>query len=419
MRQRDRRRERGVYEKVSGLGVWWIRYVDAAGRLRREKAGTKSAAVDLYRKRKQQALEGIKLPEKLRNLARPTLREFSKRFLQAIEIRCAAKPRTVKFYAEQVKRLLEFEPLASARLSDIDESLVESYVQHRSKDFIRRRTKEGWETLAERNVSPATVNRGLATLRRLMRLAQEWRVIDRVPRIRLIAGERNREFVLNYPEEKIYLEFAPQPLSEIALLILDTGLRLGEALGLEWGDVHLTPNGSQWGYVEVREGKSRSARRAVPLTRRAHRMLSERRRVSQMPFVFADPEGNVPRVSSVDHVHSRTRKELKFSTEFVLHSLRHTYLTRLGLAGADAFTIMKLAGHSSVTVSQRYVHPTPRAMQDAVARLDNMNARSLESKSMRSAQRVRSGSADQRAEVLGKPTDTRTDTATPSVPVSH
>ena len=46
-----------------------------------------------------------------------------------------------------------------------------------------------------------------------------------------------------------------------------------------------------------------------------------------------------------------------------LHSLRHTYLTRLGLAGVEAFTIMRLAGHGSVTVSQRYVHPTPQAME--------------------------------------------------------
>ncbi len=41
---------------------------------------------------------------------------------------------------------------------------------------------------------------------------------------------------------------------------------------------------------------------------------------------------------------------------FVLHCLRHTYGTRLGEAGAGAFTIMRLMGHSSETVPQRYVH---------------------------------------------------------------
>ena len=310
------------------------------------------------------------------------------------------QPRTVKFYTEQVKRLLEYEPLATARLSEIDESLIEAYVQHRSMQFIRRRTKEGVKVSIEQRVSAATVNRGLATLRRLMRLAQEWRVIDRVPRIRLISGERTRDYVLSYADEKIYLGFAQQPLKDVATLMLDTGLRVGEALLLEWQDAHLTTDGSQWGYVQIREGKSRNARRAVPLTKRAHEMLAERRRVaSEMLFVFANEDGKVPHVSSLDHMHARTRNACKLSHEFVLHSLRHTYLTRLGIAGVEAFTIMKLAGHGSVTVSQRYVHPTPQAMEDAVAKLDSLNARSLKSIKMSSAGRFRFASGDAHVEV--------------------
>ena len=74
---------------------------------------------------------------------------------------------------------------------------------------------------------------------------------------------------------------------------------------------------------------------------------------------------------------------------FVLHSLRHTYLTRLGLAGVDAFTIMKLAGHGSLRVSQRDIHPTPQAMEDAVARLDKMNAHSIESKARTAMSEIR------------------------------
>lgn len=62
-------RQRGVYEKFPGSGTWWIRYADTMGRLRREKAGTKSAALSLYRKRKTEALQGKKLPESLRTPA--------------------------------------------------------------------------------------------------------------------------------------------------------------------------------------------------------------------------------------------------------------------------------------------------------------------------------------------------------------
>jgi hypothetical protein len=82
---------------------------------------------------------------------------------------------------------------------------------------------------------------------------------------------------------------------------------------------------------------------------------------------------------SLDHQHEEVRDDtLKWSKEFVLHSLRHTMLTRLGEAGADAFTIMKIAGHSSVTVSQRYVHPTPKGMERAFERLQELNATKAE-----------------------------------------
>lgn len=62
--KRERAKVRGVYERKPG--EWWIRYVDAQGRYRREKAATRGAAIDLVRKRKTDALIGRKLPEKLR-----------------------------------------------------------------------------------------------------------------------------------------------------------------------------------------------------------------------------------------------------------------------------------------------------------------------------------------------------------------
>lgn len=59
----EKRNPRGVYERIPGSGVYWIRWHDGEGRRHREKAGTKSAAITLYRKRKQHSLEGRKLPE--------------------------------------------------------------------------------------------------------------------------------------------------------------------------------------------------------------------------------------------------------------------------------------------------------------------------------------------------------------------
>jgi integrase len=80
-------------------------------------------------------------------------------------------------------------------------------------------------------------------------------------------------------------------------------------------------------------------------------------------------------IYTLEDQHSRLRKALKLPHDFVLHSLRHTFGTRLGESGADAFAIMRTMGHSSVVVSQRYVHPTPETLERAFERLEAMNAK--------------------------------------------
>ena len=293
----------------------------------------------------------------------PMLKEFAQRFADYIQTRCAEKPATVRFYAEKLTRLLEYAPMAETRLDQIDEGLIESYVQHRSK-----------------RMSPASINRELATLRRALRLAQEWRLIDRVPRIRLLPGERIREFVLSRMQETVYLKMAPQPLRDFALLALDTGLRQGEALALQWQDVQLEPvNGAKFGFLRVREGKSRNAKRNLPLTVKVRAMLVGRLAELRSPWVFPGDNGRPFLGTSLDHQHKRLRDGLRLPTDFVIHSLRHTMLTRLGESGTDAFTIMRVAGHSSVTVSQRYMHPSPETVERAFERLERLNAGATES----------------------------------------
>ena len=80
-----------------------------------------------------------------------------------------------------------------------------------------------------------------------------------------------------------------------------------------------------------------------------------------------------PRVYGFDG-HLR-RVAAKPGTDFVIHSLRHTMLTRLGEGGADAFTIMRIAGHSSVTVSQRYAHPSPESRERAFEQLEALHGK--------------------------------------------
>lgn len=60
--------------------------------------------------------------------------------------------------------------------------------------------------------------------------------------------------------------------------------------------------------------------------------------------------------------------------KFVLYSLRHTFLTRLGESGCDAWTLARIAGHSSIIISARYVHPSEDAVLTAMSRLGGHNS---------------------------------------------
>jgi integrase len=298
----------------------------------------------------------------------PTLRDFAARFQEAIETQCAEKPRTVEFYKRKLGLLLANDPLATAKLDVIDEAAIEVYKQTRSRTKSRRK----------KLLSAASVNRELATLRRLLRMAHEWKVIQRVPRIRLLRGEHTRHFVLNREQEKVYLAALPPFLHDIAEVLIDTGLRLGEALSLEWPQVHLEPaNGAKFGYVTILSGKAKSKKaRNVPLSQRAVDAL--RRQPARSGYVFTQSDGSEVPESHLDHQHARIRALLKLpAADFVLHSLRHTFGTRLGESGADAFTIMRLMGHSNVTVSQRYVHPSPESIELAYERMTTLNLQTL------------------------------------------
>lgn len=302
----------------------------------------------------------------------PTLKEFEERFIGYVETRHANKPQTVSFYRNRMKRLLEWGAFKNAKLDRIDKALIDRYITERRQ-----------------RVGIVSVNRELATLRRLLRLAWEWKVIKAAPKVELLPGEKGRDFVLDHATENAYLDACKEEsplLHDVAVLLLDTGLRLGEALALTWHHVHLKPVGrSRYGFVQIAEGKSKNAARTVPLTDRVKKMLTERKKESKTAWVFPGDSQDSPVLgTSLAHIHADICRPGKgknrlyvFPAEFVIHSMRHTALTRLGQAGADAFTIMKLAGHSSVTISQRYVHPTGETVELVFDRLEALNRKAL------------------------------------------
>jgi len=285
----------------------------------------------------------------------PTLAEFVRsRFLPWAESVFAAKAKTWLWYRNGVRRLLSSVPLADLRLSELTGESVASYVADRQSTGLE----------------VSSINRELQVLRRMLHLAVEWGAIDATPKIRMLAGERHRERVVTFEEEAKYLASAPEPLASVAAVLADTGLRPDECFRLRWEAI--TWLNGRYGSLLVTHGKTNAARRVLPMTPRVRAILESRWERDGKPaegWAWSAPtrSGHIES-SSLKKQH---RKALTLSRvrPFVLYSFRHTFLTRLGESGCDAWTLARIAGHSSIGISTRYVHPSEDAVLAAVERL--------------------------------------------------
>src|SRR5271165_4869198 len=177
---------RGIFEKVGGSGVWWVRYADSTGKIRREKAGSKVAATNLYRKRKTQVLEGKKLPETLR-ARRVTFRELVSDML---EYSAAHKVS----YEDDVIRSNKLNEALGARLAD----------------SITPQDLERW--FAEHEWKPATFNRYKALVSLIYKLGINNRKVTVNP-ARLVKTRREnntRDRYLHDEEEAILRSYLAQ-----------------------------------------------------------------------------------------------------------------------------------------------------------------------------------------------------------------
>lgn len=253
------------------------------------------------------------------------------------------------FYAGCIERLLAFAAIADAPLDAITGDLVSKYARHRQE--------------VPKN-SIVTVNGDLRTLRRILKIAVEWGRLEHAPSIHELPRPKGRDRVLTFKEEALYLARASDNLRDATILAVDTGMRPNsELFPLQWVDVDLTARSeSPNGVIHVRQGKTESARRSVPLTPRAAEVLQRRKRVAEAKpkksaFVFPSA-GNSGHVISFQHPHEHAIEDAKLEA-FEFYCWRHTFGTRAAQSGMDRFSLARLMGHSSPAVAARYyVHVT-------------------------------------------------------------
>ncbi len=283
-----------------------------------------------------------------------------------------SSPKTwLDWYRPNLRAIKAYEPLANTKLDEITTEKASDFAAHRH----------------EKGLQISSANSSLRVLRRVLRPAVEWGVCLSAPKLKLMSGERHRERVISSTEEARYLTASPNLLASIVTILADTGMRPEECFRLRWESLTWT-NGRN-GTVIITHGKTAAARRVLPLTPRVRAVLEARWENTRTRWentgtpdegwIFTAPtkSGHIEK-STLKKQHKAIFKTLNEEAEksadkpvrpFVLYDLRHTFLTRLGESGCDVWTLARIAGHSNIKQSSRYVHPSDDAMLNAMERM--------------------------------------------------
>lgn len=357
--------------------VWWYKFSWSGESVREStKQTNKRVAQQIEAARKTQLAKGeVGIRDKK---PIPTLEQFiEQEFMPFVRSEKAAKPNTVRFYANSAANLTAYSKMARLPLDRITTVDITGFAEQRRATGIQI----------------STLNRDLSTLRRVFSLVQEWKRPDGnnesdsswtlttiLPKVRMHPGENQRERVLTYEEEENYLEAAacigettlqdyemalsgiraaqrgqqpikptdPFLLQDVVTVLLDCGLRPEECYRLTWENI-------RDGAIQIFKGKRKASRRRVPASARVLFLLERRKTSSTSEWIF-------PAATKSGHIEDSTLKKkhveaLKGSevSPFVIYDLRHTCLTRWAKT-MDPFTLMKLAGHADLNTTRRYVH---------------------------------------------------------------
>jgi integrase len=324
---------RGLWEREPGSGIWWIRYRDADGKLRREKVGSRSAAKALLDKRRVARRLGEKLPESIRT-APIKFEEIANSAKEHVE-KHNAKPQTVLHRIDEWIKAFGAKPAESVTPEEIDKWLhrKDAATANRYKDAISICYREAIRN-GKLKSNPARLVKRRRESSGVIRFLKK----DEEALVRQIIQER-------FPDKMPELDVA-----------IGTGMRAGEQFGprLTWGQVDF--DRCEITLKQTKNGTSR----VIPLNATVVAALTARRALVPKSPPSAPVFPTSPRYWWDD-----VRIAAKIP-DYRWHDHRHTFCSRLAMAGVNLVVIKELAGHKTLTVTARYAHLDDSAKRKAV-----------------------------------------------------
>lgn len=336
-------KDRGLFERN---GVWWIRYMDGHGQERRERIGAKGLARRVYEKRKTEIREGTYFPPDRRRSV------LFDEILEDYREQAQATGRAVLRGESGYHRLGHL--FGGKRVDTITPKDVETF-----RDQLAEET------------SPATANRHLTLLRAIFRRAIRDEKMGSSPfrAVEFLKENNTRVRYLTPSEEQRLLKALPYLLWPLVVVAIHTGMRKGELLNLRWQDVDFYSK-----TITIRRAKAGEGRR-LPMNDVVRETLMELRkqRIRQgkakgrellSPYVFCATHGG--HMFNLKREWYHALKQAKIH-DLHFHDLRHTFASRLVMAGVDLYRVQTLLGHKTPMMTLRYAHLSPAHLREAVA----------------------------------------------------
>lgn len=321
---------------------WYIDYYASGVRKTEAVAPQKTMAVAALAKRKTEIREG-RFFDKVKA---PTWTAACKDFRKWFETNVA--PKTARMYENSLRVLgAHFEGYT---LDKITMQMVENFKTDRLAAG-KEPKKEGGKVLP---ITNSTVNRDLATIKRMFSLAEEWGQIEvnKIVKVKLLKENDARLRFLTEKEMDKLLASCNQEWLKIAVLIaLETGLRKGSVFDLTWGAVDFPRR-----QITAKVKGNKIVR--VPLTNRLHDELKaykERQKIMSQWVIPApnDPAKQVP----VDHHATFDRTCTRAGLhDFRFHDLRHTFASHFLMRTGDIRTLQEILGHADIKMTMKYSH---------------------------------------------------------------
>ena len=341
---------RGVYRHPSG--DWAIRFTCGAGHIHKQRVGR--VKTDAIRERDERRVRAQREPGWC-----PTMEMVRER--ERVRDERAREERRITFrdyatgYLEWAKHQKRSWTTDRAQLN----TLLPRFGDRKLDELTTADVEQFRDWLAESRAR-ATVNRYLALLSGMYSRAIRLGLIPANPARGVAKFRENNQRVmyLTSEEETAIREALPRDLRPHFVVSVNTGLRWSEQMSLRWKDVDVLTR-----IITVERSKHGQARQ-VPMNSTVRSVLldlgSQRKR-PDYPVELVFPCGHAQADKFFPKAVERAR--------FTWHGNRHTFASRLAMAGADLLTIKEAGGWKTLAMVQRYAHLTPNRLHEAVERL--------------------------------------------------